>query len=78
MNKLLLRAFEMCVFWRMLQICDENCLVQKEVKDPYNKGEKHKKYEASAILLLKSFSAIFRLLLRKPPKFLKLLPLLSV
>lgn len=36
---------------RMLQICDENCLVRKEVKGTCNKGE------AQEVLVICSFSA---------------------
>jgi len=42
----------MCMLHRMLQICDENCLVQNEVKDAYNKGEAQEE-----VLVICSFSA---------------------
>lgn len=41
----------MCTLYRMLQICDENGLVQKEVKDAYSKEA------AREVLVICSFSA---------------------
>lgn len=68
----------MCTLHRMLQICDENGLVQKEVKDTYNREEAQKVFVICSFSALRAFVLFLVYNPGKPPKFLKLVLLPSV